>query len=95
MHSLGHSYASLILGKDVPITVVSERMGHANQDTRRQQCRREGLEDTMKDVIANSRKPAPARMSGLVTEDTLKRGNAGNKRVKWRGRRGSNPRPPT
>ena len=32
MHSLGHSYASLMLSKGVPIAVVSERMGHANQD---------------------------------------------------------------
>ena len=32
LHSLRHSHASILLGNGTPLAVVSERLGHANQD---------------------------------------------------------------
>jgi integrase len=32
LHSLRHSHASILLGNGTPIAVVSERLGHANQN---------------------------------------------------------------
>jgi integrase len=32
LHSLRHSHASVLLGEGVPIAVVSERLGHADQN---------------------------------------------------------------
>ncbi len=32
LHSLRHSHASILLGSGTPLAVVSERLGHANQD---------------------------------------------------------------
>jgi integrase len=32
LHSLRHSHASILLSKGVPISVVSERLGHADQN---------------------------------------------------------------
>jgi integrase len=32
LHSLRHSHASVLLGQGVPIAVVSERLGHADQN---------------------------------------------------------------
>jgi uncharacterized protein (DUF39 family) len=32
LHSLRHSHASILISEGVPIPVVSERLGHANQN---------------------------------------------------------------
>ena len=32
LHSLRHSHASILLGNGTPLAVVSERLGHANQN---------------------------------------------------------------
>ena len=66
-----------MLSKGVPIAVVSERMGHANQDITLKiyshampadsNATAKVWNDATKDVLADSRKPAPARMSGIVS----------------------------
>ncbi len=106
LHSLRHSYASELLSKGVPLAFVSERLGHADQnitlsiyshampaDTR---AAAKVWNDAMADVIEDSKKPAAVRMFAHV----CRKGTAGRvllqrKVGKWRGRRGSNPRPPT
>ncbi len=71
LHSLRHSHASSLLSNGVPIAVVSERLGHSNQnitlsiyshalpaDTK---AAARVWNDAMADVIADARKPAPER----------------------------------
>ena len=72
LHSLRHSFASELLSKGVPLAVVSERLGHADQnitlsiyshsmpaDTR---AAAKVWNDAMADVIEDSRKPVAKRM---------------------------------
>jgi integrase len=77
MHSLRHAHASSLLSKGVPISVVSERLGHGDQNITLSiyshalpadsNAAAKVWNDAMKDVIADSRKPAPARMLGIVS----------------------------
>ena len=72
LHSLRHSFASELLSDGVPLAVVSERLGHADQnitlaiyshampaDTR---AAAKIWNDAMADVIEDSRKPVAKRM---------------------------------
>jgi integrase len=72
LHSLRHSYASELLSNGVPLAVVSERLGHADQnitlsiyshampaDTR---AAAKVWNDAMADVIQATREAQPARM---------------------------------
>ncbi len=106
LHSLRHSHASRLLSNGVPIAVVAQRLKHTDQnitlsiyshalpaDT---QAAAKIWNDAMADVIAETRKSGAERM--LANVCTRKAENAEaleRKRRKWRGRRGSNPRPPT
>ena len=71
LHSLRHSHASSLLSNGVPIAVVSERLGHRDQnitlsiyshalpaDTK---AAAKIWNDAMSDVIADARKPAAER----------------------------------
>ncbi len=82
MHSLRHSHASALLSKGVPIAVVSERLGHADQnitlsiyshalpaDTR---AAARIWNEAMSDVIHASRKPAAHRMLADVSRKGLR-----------------------
>jgi Phage integrase family len=76
-HSLRHSHASHLLSKGVPIAVVSERLGHADQnitlsiyshslpaDT---QAAAKVWNDAMVEVISDARKPAAPRVLASVS----------------------------
>src|SRR5207249_361744 len=76
LHSLRHSHATSLLSKGVPIAVVSERLGHADQnitlsiyshaipaDTR---AAAKVWNDAMADVIAETRKPKKSGMLAHV-----------------------------
>jgi Phage integrase family len=77
LHSLRHSYASIAIAGGVPIPVVSERLGHADQnitlsiyshalpaDTR---AATKVWSDAMAEVISASRQPAKTRMLANVS----------------------------
>jgi integrase len=76
LHSLRHSHATSLLSNGVPIAVVSERLGHRDQnitlsvyshavpaDTK---AAAKIWNDAMADVIAESRKPDAERKSPTV-----------------------------
>jgi integrase len=107
LHSLRHSHASNLLSKGVPLAVVSERLGHADQnitlsiyshpmpaDSR---AAAKVWNDAMADVIEEAREgTSKKRMLADVSAATLKvQKSLVLKGKGWRGRRGSNPRPPT
>jgi len=68
MHSLRHSHASALLSKGVPIAVVSERLGHADQNITLSIYSHALPADTRaaariwNDAMSASRKPAGHRM---------------------------------
>ena len=72
LHSLRHSHASILLGKGTPIAVVSERLGHSNQNITLSiyshalpadsKTAAKVWNDAMADVIADARKPGADRM---------------------------------
>jgi integrase len=78
MHSLRHSHASSLLSKGVPISVVSERLGHSDQNITLSiyshalpadsNAAAKVWNDAMADVIAEARKPAPPRMLAIVKQ---------------------------
>jgi hypothetical protein len=83
LHDLRHSHASALLSKGVPIAVVAERLGHADQnitlsiyshaipaDSR---AAARIWNDAMADVITGARKPAAARpFADVCTPKTKK-----------------------
>jgi integrase len=92
LHSLRHSHASSLLSGGVPIAVVSERLGHADQnitlsiyshampaDTR---AAAKVWNDAMADVIEAARKPAAKR----ILADTCRTGTDGAGFVENKGR---------
>ncbi|MBI3679764.1 MAG: tyrosine-type recombinase/integrase [Acidobacteria bacterium] len=106
LHSLRHTFASELLSKGVPITEVSERLGHADKnitlaiyshampaDSR---AAAKVWNEALGDVIQASKKAPAARTLHMVARKARKRELwLETKGVIWRGRRGSNPRPPT
>ena len=102
LHSLRHSYASELLSKGVPLAVVSERLGHADQnitlsiyshampaDTR---AAAKVWQDAMADVIEDSRKPGAQRMfADVCTRGTHRRGFVERKGRKVAGTTGLEP----
>ena len=74
LHSLRHSHASILLGNGTPLAVVSERLGHANQDITL------GL---YSHSLPADRKAASrvwhAALAGVISEDRLRKSvqNAG------------------
>ena len=107
LHSLRHSHASALLSKGVPIAVVAERLGHADQnitlsiyshalpaDSR---AAAKTWNDQMADVILrplqNLERPACLQM--FARQEIETEFLLIPKGKNWRGRRGSNPRPST
>jgi Phage integrase family len=102
LHSLRHSFASELLSKGVPLAVVSERLGHADQnitlsiyshamaaDTR---AAAKVWQDAMADVIESSRKPGVTRMLADVSRTGTDGGLfVANKRGKVAGTTGLEP----
>lgn len=83
LHALRHTHASELLSKGVPITVVSERLGHANPNVTLsiyahalkadELAAAKVWEDAMADVIETQmKKPGPTRVSGNVMADSKK-----------------------
>jgi len=95
LHSLRHSYASIAIAGGVPIPVVSERLGHADQnitlsiyshalpaDTR---AATKVWSDAMADVISASRKPSiPRTLANTSAARHRKSARAESKRDKRR-----------
>jgi Phage integrase family len=102
LHSLRHSFASELLSKGVPLAVVSERLGDADQnitlsiyshampaDTR---AAAKVWQDAMADVIESSRKPGVTRMLADVSRTGTDGGLfVANKRGKVAGTTGLEP----
>jgi len=102
LHSLRHSHASSLLSGGVPIAVVSERLGHADQnitlsiyshalpaDTR---AAAKVWNDAMADVIQDARKPGAKRMLADVSRTgTDDGGFVANKGRKMAGTTGLEP----
>jgi integrase len=84
LHSLRHSHASSLLSKGVPLAVVSERLGHADQNITLgiyshalpadSNAAAKVWNDAMADVIAVARKPAAPRMLAIVSKKIRKIG---------------------
>jgi len=88
LHSLRHSHATSLLSNGVPIAVVSQRLGHSDQnitlsvyshalpaDTK---AAAKVWNDAMADVIAESRKPSAERRPAKVGTQKPKK-----KRMAW------------
>ena len=102
LHSLRHSHASSLLSKGVPIAVVSQRLGHADQnitlsiyshampaDSR---AAAKIWNDAMADVISESRKPdAERRLANVCTARGESREVFENKRKNMAGTTGLEP----
>jgi integrase len=106
LHSLRHSTASLLLSKGVPLSVVSEQLRHANQNITLsiyshaipsdKRAAAKIWNDSMADVIESTRKAGPSGMFANVCTAQGENWKLLKRLDKiWRGRRGSNPRPPT
>ena len=107
LHSLRHSHASSLLSKGVPIAVVAERLGHSIQSITlsiyshaipaETKAAPRIWNDGMADLIQETREKAGSeRMLADVCRTVNERAKVvENKPKDWRGRRGSNPRPPT
>jgi hypothetical protein len=107
LHSLRHTHASELLSNGVPIPTVAKRLGHANANVTLsiyahaleadELAAAKIWDDAMVDVIsANKKRPADRMLENV----SAKRPQKIEKLLKrlgkeWRGRRGSNPRPPT
>ena len=106
LHSLRHSHASILLSKGVPISVVSERLGHADQkitlsiyshalpaDSR---AAAKIWNESMAEVIVSARAAgqtapqSPSMFAHVCSKDSQKRQVIEKKGKEWRGRRGSN-----
>ena len=102
LHSLRHSHASISLSKGVLLAVVSERLGHADQnitlsiyshalpaDTR---AASKVWSDALADVIAESRKPATATaLADVCRKRPQRKEVVGFKRRKLAGTTGLEP----
>ena len=102
LHSLRHSHASNLLSKGVPLAVVSERLGHADQnitlsiyshpmpaDTR---AAAKVWNDAMTDVIQDAREPQQKRVLADVSAAThKKRKFVDSKRKRMAGTTGLEP----
>jgi len=106
LHSLRHSYATILLSKGVPLAVVFERLGHADQNITLGFYSHALPADTvaaakvwnraMADVLGKRSKiPTPGVLANVCRRGKQKRQVIKKKGGEWRGRRGSNPRPPT
>jgi len=102
LHSLRHSHATNLLSKGVPIAVVSERLGHSDQnitlsiyshalpaDTK---AAAKVWNDAMADVIADSRKPLLRRvLANACTRRPVLREAIEKKRKRMAGTTGLEP----
>jgi integrase len=87
LHSLRHSHASELLSQGVPITAISERLGHANAAITHgiyahampadNQAAAMAWNNAMEDVLEASRREVLARKRGVTANDS-----AGSKKVR-------------